>query len=104
MSALTEHALRVWIMLWFAASVARRAALRLRSGPPDTLHPFSDVAGSPDKRRCDANSARHPLSEIHTPSRPALGPDPPRSGTGHGPSRLAPCDPPTFHSPAANRY
>jgi hypothetical protein len=33
------------------ASVARRAALRLRLELPDTLHPFSYVAGFPDGPR-----------------------------------------------------
>jgi hypothetical protein len=46
--------------LWSAASSARRAALRLLPGLPDTLHPFSDVAGSPDRPRCHTNFLRHP--------------------------------------------
>jgi hypothetical protein len=90
--------------LWCAASVARRAALRLLPRLPDISHPFSDVARPPDRPRCHANFARHPLSETHKPSLPALDPVPLRSGTGHGPLRLEPCDPPTFHSRAANRY
>jgi hypothetical protein len=90
--------------LWCAASVARRAALRLLSGSPDISHPFSDVAGPPDRPRCHANFARHPWSETHKPSLRPLDPVPPRSETGRGPLRPEPCDSPTFHSRAANRY
>jgi hypothetical protein len=45
--------------LWCAASVARRAAHRLLSGLPDISHPFSDVAGPPDRPRCHANFAQY---------------------------------------------
>jgi hypothetical protein len=76
--------------LWCAASVARRAALRLLSKLPDTLHPFSDVAGPPDRPRCHTNFARHPLRGIHTPSPPPLDPDPPKSATGGGQLRPGP--------------
>ena len=70
--------------LWCAASVARRAALRLLPRLPDNSHPFSDVGRPPDRPRCHANFARHSLSETHKPSLPALDPVPLRSGTGHG--------------------
>src|SRR5690348_11617668 len=81
--------------LWSAASAARRAALRILPGLPEILHPLFDVAGSSDKPRCHTSSARHPLSETHKPSLPALDPGPPRSGADRGPSRLEPCDSPT---------
>src|ERR1700726_133937 len=78
--------------LWCAASVARRAALRLLPRLPDISHPFSDVAGPPDRPRCHTSFARPPLRGTHKPSLPALDPVPLRSGTGLGPLRLEPCD------------
>jgi hypothetical protein len=88
---------------WCAASVVRRAALRLLPGLPDILHPLFDVAGPPDKPRCHTSSARHPVRGTHTPSLRALDLVPLGSGTGHGPSRPEPCDSPTSHSRAPNR-
>src|ERR1700720_4091391 len=90
--------------VWCAASVARGAPLRLVSGLPNILHPFSDVAGPPDRPGCHTNFARHPLKGTHTPSLLPLDPVPLRSGTGYGQLRPEPGDPPTFHLRAANKY
>src|SRR5260370_30711265 len=87
---------------WCAASVARRAARRLLPALPDTLHPFSDVAGPPDRLCSHTNFARHPSRGTHTRSLPPLDPVPLRSGTGRDQLRTELDNPPTSHPPPAN--